>query len=569
MSSYKEAKEAFVADNPGSSVFYVNVVSAAAFTAYALYALAARRYRSAALDWVTMVFPTLLGMTVFADHALLLNSAMGAAAAALWLGAPAPSPPPKPKGQWLDESDSDEDAESVSPGPRTPLASGVKLPSQLVAESVAQARAAAAASSPTTLQIPEPRRRRSASPTSPVHTIEFASAPTSPKAPGRADRVASPSPKAAAPAERTARGDTLLPFLSVYRAHMMLMTVHAILAVDFSVFPRVLGKCENFGTSLMDMGVGSFVFSLGIVSSRTFSPRAGRRRWVPALVGALRRAAPVLALGFVRLLMVKGSEYPEHLTEYGVHWNFFFTLGLVPALATALLPLRRYLRWTTIGLLLTAVQQLVLSNTGLQAFLLSDARPGLLGANKEGIASMPGYGAIFLLGLSAGDKVLRVSAPPKADEDGGARSLAPDQLAERATKRKTQLAFELVSYATISWAALALSYALGLDVSRRFANLPYVVWTAAYNTTALALYLAIELWFFPPSSDAPPCPPLLDAINRNGLVVFLVANLLTGLINVSMQTMYAGTAVAMTILTVYSAGVSAFAWAIRAHRIKL
>ncbi|KAL1409940.1 Glucosaminyl phosphatidylinositol (GlcN-PI) nositol acylation protein [Vanrija albida] len=568
MSSYKEAKEAFVADNPGSSVFHVSAVSAAAFTAYALYAIAARRFRSPAWDWAIMVLPTLLAVTLFADRAFTLNALLAAAAAFLWLGAPAPAPPPKPKGQWLDESDSDEDAEPLSPGPRSPLASGIKLPSQLVAESLAQAREEAAAASPTSLFPPEePRRRRSPSPTSPIH-IDIGSIPPSPQQ--RSDR---PVPKLSVPrppvaAERTARGDTLLPFLSVYRAHMMLMTVHAILAVDFPVFPRVLGKCENFGTSLMDIGVGSFVFSLGIVSSRTFSPRSGRRRWIPALIGSLRRAAPVLALGFVRLLMVKGSEYPEHLTEYGVHWNFFFTLGLVPALATALLPLRRYLRWTTIGLLLTAVQQLVLSNTGLQAFLLSAARPGLLGENKEGIASMPGYGAIFLLGLSAGDKVLRVSVPPKADDDGAHR-LDSRQLAERATKRKTQLAFELVSYATISWAALALSYVLGIKVSRRFANLPYVVWTVAYNTTALALYLAIELWLFPPASPAPPCPPLLDAINRNGLVVFLIANLLTGLINVSMKTMYAGTFTSMTILTAYSAGVSAFAWAIRRHRIKL
>lgn len=306
-----------------------------------------------------MVLPTLLAVTTFADRALLLNGAMAAAAVLLWLGAPVPQPPPKPKGQWLDESDSDEDAEPLSRGPRTPLVSGVKLPSQVVAESLAQARASASGSgsSPTSLQPPaEPRRRRSPSPTSPVHTIDIASAPASPKPAARETRTDRAVPKLAVPrpAERTARGDTLLPFLSVYRAHMMLMTVHAILAVDFPVFPRVLGKCENFGTSLMDIGVGSFVFSLGIVSSRTFSPRSGRRRWIPALVGALRRAAPVLALGFIRLLMVKGSEYPEHLTEYGVHWNFFFTLGLVPALATALLPLRKFLRWTTIGLLLTA-----------------------------------------------------------------------------------------------------------------------------------------------------------------------------------------------------------------------
>lgn len=41
------------------------------------------------------------------------------------------------------------------------------------------------------------------------------------------------------------------PFVSVWRAHMMLMTVLCILAVDFPVFPRRFGKCESWGTSLV------------------------------------------------------------------------------------------------------------------------------------------------------------------------------------------------------------------------------------------------------------------------------------------------------------------------------
>lgn len=32
---------------------------------------------------------------------------------------------------------------------------------------------------------------------------------------------------------------------------MMLMTILAILAVDFPVFPRKLAKCETFGVSLV------------------------------------------------------------------------------------------------------------------------------------------------------------------------------------------------------------------------------------------------------------------------------------------------------------------------------
>lgn len=42
-----------------------------------------------------------------------------------------------------------------------------------------------------------------------------------------------------------------LPALTVYRSHMMLMTILAILAVDFPAFPRALAKCETFGVSLV------------------------------------------------------------------------------------------------------------------------------------------------------------------------------------------------------------------------------------------------------------------------------------------------------------------------------
>ena len=44
---------------------------------------------------------------------------------------------------------------------------------------------------------------------------------------------------------------TRLSALSTYRAHMMLVTVLAILAVDFPVFPRKLAKCETYGVSLV------------------------------------------------------------------------------------------------------------------------------------------------------------------------------------------------------------------------------------------------------------------------------------------------------------------------------
>ena len=139
--------------------------------------------------------------------------------------------------------------------------------------------------------------------------------------------------------------------ITQFRSGIMLFTCMAILAVDFPAFPRRYVKTETYGTSLMDLGVGAFVVSGGMVSSLARSPRKRKTEQgaepergngggsgvgdtlAASVVRTVRPVVPVLFLGLLRIAMVWGVEYQEHVSEYGVHWNFFFTLGVLHLLA--------------------------------------------------------------------------------------------------------------------------------------------------------------------------------------------------------------------------------------------
>ena len=57
-----------------------------------------------------------------------------------------------------------------------------------------------------------------------------------------------------------------LPFITALRTYTNLFTAIAILAVDFTIFPRRFVKAETYGTGLMDIGVGLFVVAHGLTS---------------------------------------------------------------------------------------------------------------------------------------------------------------------------------------------------------------------------------------------------------------------------------------------------------------
>ncbi|VDB96676.1 unnamed protein product [Peniophora sp. CBMAI 1063] len=536
--SYKENKEAFVSDGTGSSLAHINFVSSVAVLSIGLHVVLLKRLPSLGyllfpVSFATLVLPILLGTTTFADRPGAFFLYLFAATACIFL-----LPTRKELG--------------------TPLPSASPIP----------------------------------------------------------DAAHKPASTVIAP----------LPALTTYRAHMLLLTAICILAVDFPIFPRMLAKCETYGVSLMDIGVGSFVFSSGLISARPIvkDPRYLSQSLIPKLLNTLGGCIPILVLGIVRVLLVKGTEYPEHVTEYGVHWNFFLTLGVLPLLQILLHPIlaNQTVPIPALGLLLAGAQQLSLS-TGAANYILHAPRTSLLSANKEGLLSLPGYLALHILGLATGTTTLPPSPSffrrqqqrldkrdtrslKKRDDSDDEQTDDEDETGSNSGagtsgvqmhRENDKTATELFSWACVYWTLLGACALFGIDmgVSRRMVNLRYILWVSAYNTTFLLLYLVLDLILFPsplsksvydPNSGLKvhsraaafemarastkaegTAPALLDAINRNGLAFFLVANLATGAVNLSMETMYATDGTALAVLTMYSLGICAFAWVFRGRKL--
>ncbi|SCU83132.1 LADA_0C09736g1_1 [Lachancea dasiensis] len=347
------------------------------------------------------------------------------------------------------------------------------------------------------------------------------------------------------------------PFITVYRGSMMVITVLAILAVDFQIFPRRFAKVETWGTSIMDLGVGSFVFSNGVVSSRSILKNelsVHKAKSLKKAISALRSSGSILFLGLLRLFFVKNLEYQEHVSEYGVHWNFFITLALVPLVMVPVDQLSPYVPRIVVALTMSVIYELFLVfKKGFITFLVSGPRNTFLEANREGIFSFIGYCAIFLWGQTTGFYVLG-NIPTKNNlykpSSQPISKLKTPSGWDKLTSTSPLSGLLIWSFISILLSQIAFAWD-PLNISRRFANLPYVLWVVSYNISALTLYCIVDV-FFGNTPKNYQTPPSLEALNSNGLLLFLVANVSTGLVNMAMPTIDASPLQAFLVLLAYS-----------------
>ncbi|KAM5274557.1 phosphatidylinositol-glycan biosynthesis class W protein [Ctenodactylus gundi] len=355
------------------------------------------------------------------------------------------------------------------------------------------------------------------------------------------------------------------PAIAGYRVANSVFAAIAILAVDFPLFPRRLAKTELYGTGAMDFGVGGFVFGTAMVSPEV------RRNYMEKssfhLLKSLYSVWPLVFLGIGRLIIIKSIGYQEHLTEYGVHWNFFFTLIVVKLVTTMLLVIFPVNKSWIVAISITVLYQLTLDCTPLKKLILygtdgSGTRVGLLNANREGIISTLGYVAIHMAGVQTGLCVLKN------------RTHIKDWI-------KVACCLLLVSFSLfISLYVVQVNIEA---VSRRMANLAFCMWIVASSLILLSCLLLTDIvlsfakflvrgavvpcswkltqlpvknkkhfeFLVPKGEEKDPHLCLITALNKNQLMFFLLSNVTTGLINLMVDTLHSSTLWALCVLHVY------------------
>jgi len=174
-----------------------------------------------------------------------------------------------------------------------------------------------------------------------------------------------------------------------------------------------------------------------------------------------------------------GVEYQEVVEEYGVHWNFFFTLAAVKIFSAILFRLIHAKHALKIGFTIGLTYEAFLVFTGFQKeYLLNPSVPrdgSLIDGNREGIFSTVGYTCIYCMSIYCGQLIYQSKAPLVRVRDW----------MRHAVVSGLQILF--------LWFLTYLSHNYSNSSSRRAGNFSYVLWSVSTNYTILWLHLVLYL----------------------------------------------------------------------------
>ncbi|VDP42494.1 unnamed protein product [Schistosoma margrebowiei] len=273
--------------------------------------------------------------------------------------------------------------------------------------------------------------------------------------------------------------DILIAYL---RTTIYILSCIMIYAIDLPICPRRFAKSELNGLGLMDVGTGLFICASSISGSKLvfymniYRDNSSKRFFDCTL----NSVVPCLLLGLLRTLFIQMSNYHQNIVEYGVHWNFFYTIGLIRAIS--------------------------LFNPRTLHYINDNRSKSLWIANFEGVTSLFGYASIYFFNLIS--------------------SLNKKEFPRNTSLFRLHLICAFMILCSISCGSQM--------TSRRFGNSNYVlliiflsVICFIFLTSMISLLIHFKSLFNLNLSYS----PLSLIINDKGLLYFIISNLLTGFFN--------------------------------------
>ena len=311
--------------------------------------------------------------------------------------------------------------------------------------------------------------------------------------------------------------------IEIFRGQILIVTCICILAVDFSIFPRRYAKTENNGYSPMDLGVGLFALAHGMVSSEA-------RYRQTNLKELIRENLILFIFGLIRLISIKYFSYVEHISEYGIHWNFFLTLCFMKFIGNCLLNIINNLV-LLILIILIFHEFILLKYFQFDNYLIrsNSIRTNFIDANREGIFSLGGYVCLYLIGIFIGKFIII------------------NEYEQQYKQMGVKFFIAMLFLCTISY-----------NSSRKLCNLSYISSTTglacmSMGSLSLIQWLLLRKGYLTESI-------LLKNVNQKGLDMFLLANVLTGLINLNINTIDTSDSISFSIILIYMFIVTAFVY---------
>ena len=269
------------------------------------------------------------------------------------------------------------------------------------------------------------------------------------------------------------------------------------------------------------------------------------------------------------------------MSEYGTEWNFFVTLCCVWLIADFV---HKYLftsrpdtslgRWQlpVLCFALMGFHQYNLTFGGLTEYILHANRTSsFFAANREGILSLFGYVPIYLLSewfsaryfFSNSSNDVTTTTTCSDSKEMNSKSIQKHKVMMRILR-------QILIASTACGIGWYVSAVILQPTSRRLCNMPFTFMILCLASLMLAALLVVDtigdfLWRSKlarcKSKELVRLPSTtMEIMSKHQLVVFMIANLLTGAVNMSMKTLYVPDDRAFLIICAYIFTVVFFSW---------